>query len=302
MFGKSVFCTAAESACLPPAVFRLCYLQFPPVAGHVIVKIRSILAVLPLVFASTASMAQQVYRWVDANGTVQYTDQPPPSTAKNIQQKKIQTGSSEDEDLPYATRQAAKNFPVTLYTGDCGETCIKAKDLLVKRGIPFSEKDPREPTEEETLKKLTGGVVGVPVLKIGNTVLRGFEENQWRSELDIAGYPRTTPPLRPRSPEAIKAPAVTVAPEVLKNFPVTLYNSDCGSLCDRAHNLLQARGIPFTERNARLPAELEELQKLIGPDSHVVIPLLAVGDRVLGGFDTVRWSNALDSAGYPKIP
>lgn len=263
-------------------------------------KLWPILIAFFLAFASAISKAQ-VYRWVDADGKVHYTDQPPPPTAKNVQQKKVRTGIAEDDALPYTTRQAAKHFPVTLYTSDCGETCTQAKNLLIKRGVPFVEKDPREPTEEETLKKLTGGVIEVPVLKIGSTILRGLNESQWHGELDVAGYPRTAPPLRPKSPTPAKAPMVTIDPEVLKSSPVTLYNSDCGGLCERARKLLQARGIPFMERNTRLPAESEELQKLVGPDN-VLIPLLAVGDRVLGGFDTARWNSALDSAGYPKAP
>lgn len=263
-------------------------------------KLWPILIALPLVFAGSMGAAQ-VYRWVDADGKVHYTDQPPPPTARNVQQKKVQTGAAEDDGLPYATRQAARNFPVTLYAGDCGETCIKAKNLLAKRGIPFSEKDPREPTEEETLQKLAGGVLEVPVLKIGNTILRGFNESQWHSELDFAGYPRTAPSPRSRPTGAAKAPAAPVDPEVAKNFPVTLYNSDCGSLCDRARKLLQARGIPFMEKNARVPAELEELRELVGPDK-AIIPTLTVGNTALGGFDTARWNSALDSAGYPKAP
>ncbi|MDO8292170.1 MAG: hypothetical protein Q7T29_04830, partial [Gallionella sp.] len=44
------------------------------------------------------------------------------------------------EDLPYETRRAQQNFPVTLYVAEnCTEYCDQARELLIKRGIPFSE-------------------------------------------------------------------------------------------------------------------------------------------------------------------
>jgi len=99
---------------------------------------------------------------------------------------------------------AAKNFPVTLYTTDCGDACTKARSLLAKRGIPFSEKNAQQPDDQEELSKLLGGQLEVPVLKVGNNVVRGYEESQWHSALDIAGYPKSagaTPPPPAPKPE-----------------------------------------------------------------------------------------------------
>ena len=162
-----------------------------------------------LVFASTAIMAHgaDLYRWVDANGKVHYSDQPPPQTAKGVEKKKFGGNLIPGENLPYATQLAMKNFPVTLYDGACGEPCDTARQFLNKRGIPFTEINPASSKEElEAFKKLTGGT-GVPVLKVGDSLSKGFESGAWNSLLDAAGYPKTNPLAHPiKNPTKTKTP------------------------------------------------------------------------------------------------
>ncbi|HSD61441.1 MAG TPA: DUF4124 domain-containing protein, partial [Burkholderiales bacterium] len=109
-----------------------------------------------LVFAAPA-LAQTTYRWVDPEGKVHYGDQPPPASAKDVKQKPVGGAAAEAAPLPYATQTAAKNFPVTLYVTDCGDPCKQARDLLRKRGIPHTEKNPQQPAEQEELMKLLSG-------------------------------------------------------------------------------------------------------------------------------------------------
>lgn len=166
-----------------------------------------ILFALPLLLAGTTTTAAEMFRWVDADGKVHYTDAPPPPTAKNVQQKKLgdKAGSVQ---LPYALQQAVKNFPVTLYSNECGDACIKAKALLGKRGIPFAQKDPeKNPDDAESLKKLASGTLTVPLLLVGTSVLKGFEEDGWNSALDLAGYPRDS--LLPKSATAPAKPSTS---------------------------------------------------------------------------------------------
>ena len=48
-------------------------------------------------------------------------------------------------------------------------------------------------------------------------------------------------------------------------FPVTLYTSaDCTDDCKRARELLNSRGIPFTEKMVQKQAEYDELKDLVG--------------------------------------
>src|SRR5689334_15838220 len=93
------------------------------------------LAALALV--ATAVMAADasatLYRYVDPNGRVVYSDQPPPVSAKDVQPKSLPDNVIDTDPLPLAAEQAAKNFPVTLYTFDC-DVCKEAQAMLTKRG------------------------------------------------------------------------------------------------------------------------------------------------------------------------
>ena len=145
---------------------------------------------LIMLISSVAMTQAETYKWVDADGKVHYSDQPPPPSARKSERKQL--GDKPGEvTLPYVLQQAVKNFPVTIFVSDCGDGCNRARALLLKRGVPHSIKDPMVPDMREELKKATGGEEVVPVLKIGRRVLRGFEEGRWNAALDDAGYPKT---------------------------------------------------------------------------------------------------------------
>jgi glutaredoxin len=166
------------------------------------------------VFALACFGAQaDFYRWVDKDGRVQYSDQLPPPHIKHVDRIKAAGGKPSEPPLPYALQQAVNNFPVTLFATECGEACSKARELLAKRGIPYTEMDATVPAAQEELKKLTGGPLEVPLLKVGQNTLRGFEESQWNTSLDAAGYPKiaATPPRAPIN-RTKPADAVTTTP------------------------------------------------------------------------------------------
>ena len=71
--------------------------------------------------------AQSVYRWVDANGRVQYSDQPPPPDAKNVQQRSVTGNSIQNNELSLTAQDAQKKNPVILYVSECGEACDAAE-------------------------------------------------------------------------------------------------------------------------------------------------------------------------------
>jgi Domain of unknown function (DUF4124) len=162
-----------------------------------IVLLLACLAVMPL-----GIQAGDLYRWVDKSGKMNYGDVPP-ADATDVERLKLSSESSLSQDLPYETRRAQQNFPVTLYVGaGCGETCNQARSLLNKRGIPFNEKLLRTKQDIEEFKQLSGINGEVPVLAVGRNFLKGFLESQWNSELDIAGYPKTSPYRASSTPAA----------------------------------------------------------------------------------------------------
>jgi glutaredoxin len=166
-----------------------------------------------LLLPALAHAQANVYRWVDKDGKVHYSDTPPPEPQKSLTQKRVGGGYAESSQLPYATQIAMQKSPVTLFTGaDCGDPCKQGRDLLSKRGIPFSERDAQGNADDaEALKKLVGALE-VPLLTVGAAKVKGFEEGAWHSALDGAGYPRTAlpgqvPPRPPAAPKKADAPA-----------------------------------------------------------------------------------------------
>lgn len=173
------------------------------------------LILIALTLLALPAAAGTMYRWVDADGRVHYTDTPPPASAKDVKQQPMRERPAEEAArLPYATQVAAKNFPVTLYATDCGEACTRARQLLRKRGIPYTEKDPQQPAEYKELSKVLSGEMEVPVLKVGTSVTRGFSEEPWHNALDAAGYPRSAgaPPPKPEAKPAVAPEGTAEAP------------------------------------------------------------------------------------------
>lgn len=164
-------------------------------------------------FATIAAAQQQVYRYVDKEGRVIYSDRAPPPDSKEVQAKRLSPNFIESNDVPIATQQATQRFPVTLYTFACGEVCQSAEALLNRRGVPYTTVNVEEQKGAELLLKLTGAQQA-PVLQVGDKLIaKGFNEARWTAMLDEAGYPKS-PPRRvaTKAAEAPAGPAATAAP------------------------------------------------------------------------------------------
>lgn len=146
---------------------------------------------LPMLLSGPqAYAAEELYRWVDEKGQVTYSDTPPPPSVDEVQQKRFGSRAG-SQQLPFTLQTATRDFPVTLYTTDCGPGCESAGKLLDGRGVPYTEKNAKDPQVAQELMKLMDGKVFAPVLVVGKSVVKGFEEGAWHSALDVAGYPKS---------------------------------------------------------------------------------------------------------------
>jgi glutaredoxin len=163
-------------------------------------------------FCAASAQAQQMYRWTDEKGGVHITDTPPPAGAKGVQTQKPRAAAPAATPAPGVLTQAMKDFPVTLYTApNCKEACEQARGALNRRGVPFKEIQVWEEDTNLELKKLTGGSNDVPVLLVGRSVQKGFQQDAFDGLLDSALYPRAGI-LPARSQAAPKPPEDYVAP------------------------------------------------------------------------------------------
>lgn len=158
--------------------------------------------------------ADSLFRWKDKDGHIHYGDKPAEDAIETEQKKFGSLSESGEGDLPYSLRIAKQNFPVKLYVAtNCGNPCAMAKSMLDKRGVPYAEINLATDKDIENFKKQTGGN-SVPALTVGKTVLSGFEEVQWNSELDLVGYPKIAPyglrrPSSPATEVKVEPPATT---------------------------------------------------------------------------------------------
>ncbi len=115
--------------------------------------------------------------------------------------------------------------------------------------------------------------------------------------------PPATTPARPVGGTAAGASAGASAQlpfelrQTSSRYPVTLYTGrDCAP-CNSGRNLLNARGIPYSEKTVETPQDAEALKRLSGEAS---LPFLTIGSQQIKGYSDTEWSQFLDAAGYPE--
>ena len=163
-------------------------------------------AVLLLTTGLAAAQVQQVYRYIDVDGRVVYSDKPPPASAKDAQAKRIGGNTIETSDLSYATAQAQERYPVTLYTFACGVILRLGAGIGQQaRGAAHGDRRQRG-RRGRSPQKLTGGL-DAPAMQVGDQYATGFNEGKWQNMLNDAGYPKTPPPRT----TPVGRPAVPVA-------------------------------------------------------------------------------------------
>lgn len=161
-------------------------------------------------------MAQGVpYKVTGPDGRVTYTDRPP-ADARSVRPLggAVTRDAGEEwlDGLPFALRQAAQRFPVTLYASPGCGPCDLGRLALQQRGVPFREwrVDSDGVAELQRLE----GTNSLPVLRVGRQQLLGFEAIEWRRTLDAAGYPASSalpPSWAPPAVGALK-PSTTETP------------------------------------------------------------------------------------------
>lgn len=173
----------------------------------------------PVALAATAAAligpgAQaQIYRSVDAQGQVTFTDTPGAETgavSPARAQAPVAAGTSATA-LPYDLRQIQARYPVTLYAGAQCAPCDLGRSLLTGRGIPFAEKTIASAQDIAALRQLSGSTE-LPVLAVGGKQIQGYAQDSWAQYLDAAGYPATSQlpaGWQPAPPTPLAAPTPT---------------------------------------------------------------------------------------------
>lgn len=169
------------------------------------------LAPMVVLLACAGAQAQAVYRIVGPDGKITFSDRAPDTSAKPSATgaaPAINAGAG----LPFELSKVAQRFPVTLYTGNDCSPCMGARNLLIGRGVPFTERTVNSNEDIDALRKLSGDT-SLPFGTIGGQRMAGFSSSEWSQYLDAAGYPKQSQlPTGYRSPAATPLVAVAAAP------------------------------------------------------------------------------------------
>lgn len=144
--------------------------------------------------AGPAAAQAGPYKVTGPDGRVTYTDRPA-NDARSVRPLGAASAVSPADSgwldgLPFALRQVALRFPVTFYSAAGCAPCDMGRQLLQQRGVPFKEFKV-EPGAGNELRRREG-TDNLPVLRVGQQQLLGFEAGEWQQTLSAAGYPATS--------------------------------------------------------------------------------------------------------------
>ncbi len=155
-------------------------------------RVASLLAVL-LLAAWPLQAAWAVYRVVGPDGQITFTDVPPPSGGRALQQLAPSAPTPAEASLAPALRAAMQRDPVVVYTMAHCPACRDGVALLRRRGVPYRELTVDDAGAARHFEQLSHGVRRLPLLVVGARQLEpGFNASVWGGALDAAGYPPTS--------------------------------------------------------------------------------------------------------------
>lgn len=178
-----------------------------------------LLAALTVCFACT-SLAElyiaQVFKWVDANGQVHFSDQPPErAEAQKLDVKAIESYNEVSiEPLGFGPSGAVTANKVTIYTTTRCEFCLAAKRHMDRRGIAYVDKNVERSTTAQDEHKQLGGT-GVPLIVVRNHIMKGFDAERFDALWQRTSFeqPLAPPPQMPD--EELDLPRQTItAPDL----------------------------------------------------------------------------------------
>jgi len=132
---------------------------------------------------------------------------------------------------------------------------------------------------------------------------------KWKDVKGVTHYSDTPPPASAAAPgKAVQLKSFNTGSQpalpaelaaAVQGRPVTLYTTASCAGCDQGRALLQARGIPYTEKTVN---SVEDHAVLKRAGSAGQLPLLLIGRGKQVGFEQSTWDTLLSDAGYPAQP
>lgn len=111
----------------------------------------------------------EIFRWMDENGKVHFSDKPPKTHSAESIKLKINTYTA----VSYDTSNVDVGKKVIMYSAKWCGVCKKASTYFKQKGIKYTEYDiDRSSIGKSQFKKLGGK--GVPIILVGKHRMNGF--------------------------------------------------------------------------------------------------------------------------------
>lgn len=147
---------------------------------------------------------------------------------------------------------------------------------------------------------LLGSILLASALAAAQTTYRWIDPDSGRTVISDRPPPAgARQVVKQAGDEASEAPIPYATRQAAEKFPVVLYSAaNCLDVCAQARELLNGRGIPFSEKMLNSQEALDEFARQLG--GAATVPSIGVGRQSFKGFESTAWNKLLDLAGYPK--
>jgi glutaredoxin len=130
-------------------------------------------------FFSAQVFAVSIYECEDEDGNRFFQERCPPGTTP-VQEKKLLPDKKEST--------ASLDINATLYSVPECDACQEIREFLTFRGISFTDKNVSDNLELQNELKDVAGELKVPVLVVGDTIVKGYNRTEILNALKGAGY------------------------------------------------------------------------------------------------------------------
>ncbi len=138
---------------------------------------RSILPMMFLLVVTTAPA--EVYRWVDDEGTVHFSDTPrEPGNTQRVDVDGINTAKSVEVESVTTDTVADEPAEVVMYSASWCGTCDLAREYFLANDIPFKEYDVEDTRKGQQDFAAMGGKA-VPIILVGESKMVGFSPTRF---------------------------------------------------------------------------------------------------------------------------
>ncbi len=122
---------------------------------------------------SAKPISAEIYKWVDEEGKVHFSDQPP--SAANVERLDVQINTYTSPEVTDVAQDLGADKEVTMYGASWCAVCKKARKYFRAKGIAFVEYDIEKSSKGKRDFKRLGGK-GVPIILVGGKRLNGFSQ------------------------------------------------------------------------------------------------------------------------------